>query len=156
MRRPIFDPDELASKPFVFVAAIALVFWSGFVVLLCANRIATVFFSAEDFVVGAPYQVCEKPLNNRCVTHYSIVRQDGSVSDFVPFGYQFEQSPLVEGTHIVKASTNFTYVINGSSKKWPYLDAHLMALIAGIGGVVAWFFLVRMGILPLWFRRARE
>jgi hypothetical protein len=156
LRKPFFDPDELSSNPFAFVAMIALVFCSSFVVLLCANRIATVFFSADDFVVSTYYKSCEKPLNNRCDTHYSIIRQDGSVDDFLPFGYQFKHGSLVEGTHIVKGAQSFTYVINDDSERWPYLGAHVLALIAGICGVVVWFVLIRMGILPLWFKHEEE
>ncbi|WP_199101145.1 hypothetical protein [Dyella sp. ASV21] len=156
MRRPFFDPEELSSNPFAFVAAIGLIFWSGVVVLICASRIATVFFSAEDFVVRTPYQVCEQPLNNRCETHYSIVRAGGETGDFVPFGYQFKPGLLVEGTHIDKSAASFAYVIDDRPEQWPYLGAHVLALAGGVGGVLAWLFFVRMGILPLWFRAKNE
>jgi len=156
MRRPFFDPDELSSNPFAFVAMIGLIFWSGIVVLICASRIATVFLSAEDFVVSTSFQVCEQPLNNRCVTHYSIVRAGGRFGDFVPFGYQFNHGLLVEGTHIAKSADSFTYVINGRPEQWPYLGSHVLALLGGIAGVLAWVFLIKMGILPMWFRTKSE
>ncbi|MHA6204931.1 hypothetical protein ACXU4B_10940 [Dyella soli] len=156
MRRPVFDPDELSSNPVAFVAMLGLIFWSGLVVLICASRIATVFFSAEDFVVSSSHQVCEQPLNNRCETHYSIVRAGGKVVDFVPFGYQFNHGLLVEGTHIAKSAESFAYVIDGRTEQWPYLGSHFLALFGGITGVLAWLFFIRMGILPLWFRTKSE
>ncbi|WP_267225609.1 hypothetical protein [Dyella silvae] len=156
MRRPFFDQDELSSNPLAFVAMLGLIFWSGVVVLICASRIATVFFSAEDFVISTPYQVCEQPLNNRCETHYSIVRADGKVGDFVPFGYQFKHGLLVEGTHIAKSAASFSYVIDGTFEPWPYLGTHVLALLGGLCGVLTWLFLIRMGILPLWFRAKNE
>jgi len=156
MRRPLFNPDELSSNPIAFVAAIGLIFWSSVVVLICATRIATVFFSAEDFVVKSSYQVCEPPLNNRCETHYSIVRSSGEGGDFVPFGYQFKRGLLVEGTHIAKSAASFAYVIDDRPEQWPYLGTHALALLGGIGGALAWLFLIKMGILPLWFRTRNE
>jgi hypothetical protein len=156
MRRPFFDPDELSSNPFAFVAAIGLIFWSCVVVLICTSRIATVFFSAEDFVVRTSYQVCEQPLNNRCETHYSIVRAGGKVGDFVPFGYQFKHGLLVEGTRIAKSAASFAYVIDDRPELWPYLGTHVLALSGGIGGVLAWLFFIRMGLLPLWFRAKND
>lgn len=156
MRRPFFDPDELSSNPFAFVAMIGLIFWSGVVVLICATRIATVFFSTEDFVVSTSYQVCEQPLNNRCETHYSIVRPGGEIGDFVPFGHQFNQGLLVERIHIAKGAGSFAYFIDGKPEQWPYLGIHVFALFGGIAGILAWLFFIRMGILPLWFRAKSE
>lgn len=108
-------------------------------VAICGSRIARFFFLTDSFVVGQSREVCETPLNNRCVTHYAVRRANGLVNDFVPFGDEFERGRLVPGTLFEKRNYGFLYRMNGSIERWPFLESQVIIFLLGIIGLLVWF-----------------
>jgi len=49
--------------------------------------IAGTYFYTGRFTIESHHEVCEQPLNNRCITHYEVRRSSGKRDDFVPFIY---------------------------------------------------------------------
>jgi len=147
------DDDDEDQKYFPFALMLLLVCVSIFTIVVCARRISETFLLSMDFVVESSHQVCEMPLNNRCVTHYTVKNVDGTEDDFVPFGYQFWDDLLVSDPHILKAARSFTYEIDGTEKRWPYLWQHIFALFAGVAGLILSFKLISTRKLFFGWRR---
>jgi hypothetical protein len=120
-------------------------------IFTCGQRIVTMYFFTADFTVESLYKVCERPLNNRCVTHYAIRLPDGSLSDFVTFGTEFESSDLYDGVHIAKRDRGFEYEIAGLPKPWPKLQEQAFLFLAGIGGLLLWWKLNGPGYGWMWW-----
>ncbi|OOG41306.1 hypothetical protein B0E51_06125 [Rhodanobacter sp. C05] len=87
------------------------------------------------------------------MTHYTVKNVDGTEDDFVPFGYQFRDALLVSDPHILKTAHSFTYEIDGTEKRWPYLFQHIFALFAGIVGLILSFKLMNTRKLFFGWRR---
>lgn len=135
------EPEPEKYMPFGLM--LLLIGVSLFAIVVCAQRIIKTFTLSMDFVVEDSYQVCEQPLNNRCITHYTVKKSDGKEDDFVPFGYQFEEDLSLSDQHILKTRCSFIYQINGVEKPWPYLWQHIFVLLAGMAGIIFWFYLIR-------------
>jgi hypothetical protein len=65
--------------------------------------------------------VCEQPLNNRCVTHYSIQNAGAQApGDYRFYGYQFADGDLRAGNEVRKVGIGFAYSVNGRVKTWSH------------------------------------
>jgi hypothetical protein len=120
----------------------------------CGSRIVNFFFLTDNFVLGQSRLVCEMPLNNRCVTHYTIRRANGSVSDFVPFGNEFEDEKLLPGMRFEKNRNGFVYRINGLVENWPFLKSQVIVALFGILGLVIWFVTGGVQVWVIWLKLA--
>jgi len=107
-------------------------------IFISASRIYDNFVLTMGFTIENSYQICEQPLNNRCVTHYVVKELDGASGDFVPMGNQFRQGVLESDPQIIKKSDSFTYEVNGTDEQWPYLWQQVFVLLSGIAGVILW------------------
>jgi hypothetical protein len=139
---------------FVFTTmllAIALIAFS-----VCSWRIIVTFFSTDGFAVVSEHQVCEQPLNNRCITHYVITRKGGGQRDLVPFGYQFDPGYPDEGMSYSKDRWGFSYSINGVTEQWPYLWQHVAVLVLGIAGLLGWYFAGGPRVLRGWLKGFKD
>lgn len=132
------DMSQAIFNPVRFVFFGLLLMGSLAAAATCGSRVVRFFFLADSFVVGQSRLVCEMPLNNRCVTHYAIRRQDGVVSDFVPFGNEFEHGGLAPGLRFEKSNYGFMYRINGSVERWPFLREQVIIFLLGIVGLLVW------------------
>jgi len=147
------DDDEEDEKYIPFGLMFLLMCVSLYAIVVSAQRIRDTFLLSIDFVVESSHQVCEAPLNNRCVTHYTVKNGDGTEHDFVPFGDPFSDDLLVFDPHIVKTARSFTYEIGGREERWPYLWQHIFALFAGVVGLIFLFKLISTRKLFFGFRR---
>ncbi len=147
------DPAVLFPLRFIFywVLLVASLAAAG----TCGSRIVSFFFLKDNFVLGASRQVCEMPLNNRCVTHYAIRRTNGTVSDFVPFGSEFEYEKLVPGMQFEKSHYGFVYRIDNSAEQWPFLESQAIVALLGILGLVIWFLTGGVRFLREWISLPR-
>lgn len=136
--------DHDAFVPLMMILALSLV-----ATLVSGDRIARMYLLTVDFVVEQSYRVCEQPLNNRCVTHYSIRLSDRSTQDFVPFGTELG-GDFYEGEHIVKDSVGFRYMVGSLPERWPFLWQQTFIFLLGVGGLVLWYMLRGPGYLRLW------
>jgi hypothetical protein len=135
---------------FVFTTmllAIALIAFS-----ICSWRIIATFISTDGFAVTSVHQVCEQPLNNRCVTHYVVIHKDGVQHDFLPFGYQFGPDYPREGMFYSKDRLGFSYSINGATEQWPYLWQHVAVLVLSITGLLGWYFAGGPRVIREWLK----
>lgn len=140
MSLAVFNPVRFVFLGLLLMGSLAAA-------ITCGSRIVRFFFLTDDFVVGQSRQVCEMPMNNRCVTHYVIHRSPGVVSDFVPFGDEFEHGRLVLGLRFEKNNYGFTYRINGSVERWPFLKWQAIVFSLGIVGLLLW---VAVGGMQVW------
>ena len=144
------------KKYFPFGIMLLLLVISFFAVFQCAGRLISTYNCAIDMVVQDNYQICEQPLNNRCVTHYRVTNSRELESDFVPFGYQFEQGLLKSNPHIEKKAYGFTYRIDGESQQWPYLWQHVGVMLIGVIGLGICVGLLRSRSFYFGWRRKRS
>lgn len=111
---------------------------------LNAQAIYDNYQSAMNFTVGNSYQVCEQPLNNRCVTHFMVEKPDGSIGDFVPAAFQFEPDVLHAELRVKKSAKSFSYELDGVEQQWPYLWRCVGVALIGLLGVIGCLvFLIR-------------
>lgn len=123
-----------------FVFTTSLLLWSSVALAINASSIVATYFFTDHFTIASRHEVCEKPLDNRCVTHYMVSRAGGRVDDFVPFAYQFDRDYLVDGWSFAKDSRGFSYDINGAQKPWPYLESCVTDALLGLAGLIVWYF----------------
>ena len=105
---------------------------------------------SANFVIVSTYAVCEKPLNNRCVTHYVTRNANGTSGDLVPFGYEFESEALEIGGRVVKRGNSFSNEINGKQELWPYLRQHVVVSLLGVVGLLIWYLGGGLKVLIWW------
>ena len=83
----------------------------------------TTHFAIDEFdyrVIGSRL-VCAQPLNNRCVTHYSIQNSGAQApGDYRFYGYQFAEGDLLAGNDVRKVGIGFAYSVNGRVKTWSH------------------------------------
>ncbi|NKJ23880.1 hypothetical protein [Dyella sp. SG609] len=139
-----------------FVFTTLLLVWSSVAFSTGLWSIGATYFYTGRFTIESHHDVCEQPLNNRCVAHYEVRRPDGELDDFVPFIYQFDPSYLVEGWTFAKNRWGFSYEINGAQKPWPYLWSRVEWTLLGIGGLSVWYFVGGPGALKGWLRDFRR
>jgi len=139
-----------------FVFTTLLLVWSF--VTFCTGlwSIAGTYFFTDRFTIESRHDVCEQPLNNRCVTHYEVSRGNGKRDDFVPFIYQFDRGYLVEGWTVAKVRWGFSYEINGVQKPWPYLWSRVEWSLLGLAGMLAWYFAGGPRALRGWLRSLKH
>lgn len=137
-------------SPQACVPMLALLLLSSLAVWICGQRIVAMYSLQADFEITYIYKVCEQPLNNRCVTHYTIRLPDGSKNDFVPLGAAFDRVDMYEGSHIVKRHKGFAYEINGVPRRWPHMYEQFGLFLAGLVGLFAWWKGRGPGYMRLW------
>jgi len=140
------------ANPLRFVFTTLLLTWSLVAFSTGLWSIVGTYFFTGQFTVGTHHDVCEQPLNNRCVVHYEVRRGNGQVEDFVPFIYQFDQDYLVEGWTIAKTRRGFSYEINGVQKPWPHLWSRVEWSLLGLAGLLVWYFVGGPRALKGWLR----
>jgi hypothetical protein len=140
-------------SPIKFVFTTMLLFVSLSLALVCGSRVVRFFFLTDNFIVSEFHSVCEMPLNNRCVTHYTIVRKDDLRGDFVPFGTEFEPDRLGPGVTFLKDEYGFLYKINNVSERWPYLKSQIILCLSGFLGLIFWYVLGGVGVSQDWLKR---
>lgn len=140
------------TNPFKFVFTALLLFMSLAAIVVCGSRIVKFFSLLDNFVIGDSYLVCEKPLNNRCVRHYTIYRGNGLKSDFVPFGTEFTSNYLDKGLKFEKRDYGFSYKINDQYEQWPLLGQQVIIFFLGLFGLTFWCVLGGFEILKNWLR----
>jgi hypothetical protein len=133
-----------------FVFTTLLLVWSFVAFSTGLWSIGRTYFFTGQFTIKSHHDVCEQPLNNRCVTHYEISRSNGQVEDFVPFIYQFDRDYLVEGSTFAKSRWGFSYEINGMQKPWPYLGSRVEVSLLGLAGMLFWRFVGGPRALRWW------
>jgi hypothetical protein len=143
-------PVRLTPVRFVF-STLLFVLSLGCVVI-CGYRVARFFFLIDSFVIQKSRDVCEQPLNNRCVNHYTVLRQDGKIEDFVPFGSEFERNRLIDGLVFKKNKYGFSYEINGLKEEWPALESQVICVFLGMLGLLGWFAIGGLQVLICWIR----
>ena len=126
-------------KVLVFVFLNLLLFFGLVTVSVSLWQTVSFFSLSADFVVVSTDLECEQPLNNRCVRHYRVQSRDGKMSDFVPFGFEFDSEKLSKGTHLAKENYRFSYAANGVTEKWPYFWQHIAVFLLGVGCLFCWF-----------------
>lgn len=118
--------------------------------------IASTYFYTDRFTIESKHEVCEKPLNNRCITHYEVRRDGGLAEDYVPFIYQFDRADLLDGLTFAKPRWGFLYEINGVQKPWPYLGSRVKVSLLGLVGMSIWYFVGGFGALIWWLRGMKK
>lgn len=132
-------------------------FVCSFVALSTGLRsIAGTYFYIGRFTIESHHEVCQQPLNNRCVTHYEVCRGGGKTEDFVPFIYQFYRAYLLDGWTFAKARWGFSYEVNGVPKPWPYLGSRVDVSLLGLGGMLVWYFVGGTKALIWWLRSIKQ
>jgi hypothetical protein len=120
--------------------------------LVCGARVARFFVLKENFVVVDSYPVCEMPLNNRCIEHYKVYGKNGSKEDITPFGTEFESGRLFKGVRFEKNNYGFSYKIDNTLERWPFLIQQLTFCLLGFLGIVLWYALGGVVISKNWLR----
>jgi hypothetical protein len=139
-----------------FVFTTLLLYWSSVAFSSGLWSIAATYFYTGRFTMESHHDVCEQPLNNRCITHYEVRRDDGRLDDFVPFIYQFDRSYLVAGWTFAKTGWGFSYEINGVQRPWPYFWSRVEWTLLGVAGLFVWYFVGGPGALKGWLRGFRQ
>lgn len=117
---------------------------------VCGYRIIRFFFTIDTFEVLSSYNVCEQPLNNRCIRHYIVLRPDGEKADLVPFGGEFEPYYLNDGFRSSKEKFGFSYRINDNYEIWPQLAETTFAFLSGIFLLIAWYLFGGFAVIRTW------
>lgn len=141
-------------NPLLFAPVTLVLVLSLLAVSLCGSSIVAMFFLRTDFAIERAYKVCEQPLNNRCVSHYTIRSSDGGIRDLVPFGQVLDSGDFFEGAHITKRNVGFDYSLNGIARRWPSLREQWLLFSGGAVGLVVWWSLRGPDFLRLWLDRA--
>lgn len=118
--------------------------------------IAGTYFYTDRFTIHSHHEVCEQPLNNRCITHFEVRRGDGQAEDYVPFVYQFDRAYLLDGWTFAKPQWGFSYEINGVQKPWPYLGSRVEVSLLGLLGMFLWYFAKGPKALIWWLRGLKQ
>lgn len=142
--------------PIWFGVSMAILMASLAAAYTCGSCIVNFFFLTDSFVLGGSHQVCEMPLNNRCVTHFTIRRGNGVQSDLVLFGNEFENYRLVPGMTFDKQHVGFVYEIDGSVERWPFLKSQIMYMSLGVVGFIFWVFIGGIRVAVDWLKMAKK
>ena len=131
---------ELEKRGFIGLAF----FWVLLLLLHCTfssgDQIGRFYLWRDTFVVTSLADICEQPLDNRCVHHYFARRPNGSSADSEPFGYQFDGG-LDVGARFSKDRVGFRYQLNGATMQWSDLGEQTKWFLVGLVGLSAWFLL---------------
>lgn len=137
---------------FSFMFFTALLSLSAVVAATSTYQLFKFWSLSADFSVVSNYFACEKPLNNRCVTHYVTRSANGTSRDLVPFGNEFEPEALATGSRVVKRENSFSSEVNGKQELWPYLWQHVVVSLLGVVGLLLWYLGGGLKVLAWWLR----
>ena len=140
------------ERIFSFMFFTMLLFLSAMAVSTSTYQLFSFWGLSANFVVVSTHFVCEKPLNNRCVTHYVTRDANGASGDLVPFGYEFESEALEIGSRVAKRGNSFSNEINGKQELWPYLWQHVVVSLLGAAGLLLWYLCGGLKVLIWWLR----
>ena len=133
-----------------FVFFTMLLFLSAVAASTSTYQLYKFWNMSANFIIVSTYAVCEKPLNNRCVTHYLTRNANGTSGDLAPFGYEFEPEALETGSRIVKRGNSFSNEINGKQALWPYFWQHVVVSLLGAVGLLLWYLSGGLKVLFWW------
>ena len=125
-------------KPVRFVFTALIIFGSVLLIGVAGTRVVRFYWLIDAFSVQGSHLVCEQPLNNRCVMHYTVERPGKDLDDFVPFGDQFVFYPLPNGLSFIKSRRGFTYLLNARFERWPALWKQFELILLGCVGLLVW------------------
>ncbi len=136
-------------RPYTF-APLTLVLVFSLIFLFSSIWYIVEFWSTSgDFVIISQHQECEQPLNNRCDNVYVVQRASGEkgvIEGWVPLDdWRFQ-----DGNHLQKKAGNFRFTVNGQLEEWPSLQLFSFQIVAGICGLLIWFFLGGPRVLFQW------
>ena len=140
------------KREFLFAPLTMLLALSAYTTYTSTYQLFYFFGLSANFVVVSTRSVCEKPLNNRCVTHYITRNSNGTAGDIVPFGYEFASDALEPGSRVVKHGNSLYNDINGKQELWRYLWQHIVISLSGAVGLLLWYFSGGLNVLSWWLR----
>ncbi len=143
---------NLAFSPVRFALTTIIIAGSMLLIGVAGVRVIKFYLLIDQFTVRSSHLVCEQPLNNRCVMHYTIDRTKSGNDDFVPFGGQFTSYPLKVGLTFEKVRYGFSYKLDGHFEQWPGLWAQLRRVAFGFLGVFIWFAIGGVPVLRSWLK----
>ena len=129
----------------VFVDGLHNVFFIAAVVgaILTLTSLSIQYYSTFDFVILKIDRICEQPLNNRCVDHYLVKRENDPYETLTISAYKFRESELAVGNSFKKNRFTFEYWVNGRKVQWGYLTLHIAGMILSSLVFVWWQYLSR-------------
>jgi len=137
--------EVLQVRRIVFVEGLhnAIFIASAVGILFSTISLITHIFSEFDFTVLKIETICEKPLNNRCVDHYSVINKNGASVDLTLSAYKLRPNEVVVGNSLKKDRFSLEYWVNGKKVQWEYFFLHIMVITMSVLCFIWWQYLSR-------------